>query len=169
MIVDFSFDTAVIKSQRADPSSKHEAYSNSELPDRPAYTSSHQGSQFQPSSHHPNPGITSSILGRSYNLESLANAASAHSVAGDAADRSATTTMISGVHDSHKLEQEQIHPVKQQRQAKLKKVGRSQVCRVLTCIVYDFTLNVKGRRWALSRFLLIEQCPCPSSRCDHTT
>ena len=123
----------MIMSQRAQPSAKPESYvSSSELP-RPIYTSSLHNSQF-PSSH-PETNLTSTLLGRSYNIESLAKATMQNSAEEIVKTSISTTTMISGVHDSHKLEQEQISPPKVQRQPKAKKPARPQVSKVSTHIL----------------------------------
>ena len=119
-----SVDTAVIKSQRAEPSSKQESFPNSEQLTRSTYTSTLHNSQF--ASNHPVSSIASSILGRSYNIESFAKA-SANVGTGETTERSTATTMISGVHDSHKLEQEHMQPMKMQRQPKPKKASRPLV------------------------------------------
>eukprot|EP00795_Rhopilema_esculentum_P005844 gene5844-11163_t len=115
-------DTAVIKSQRAQPSSKPDSYSANEH-SRPIYTSSHHNSRF-PSTHQ-STSLTSSFLGRNYNLESLAKASMQNN--GETVEGSMPAPMISGIHDSHTLEQEQIQPPKAQRQAKQKRTTKQQI------------------------------------------
>lgn len=117
-------DTAVIKSQRADPSSKQESYTTSEQLNRPTYTANLHSNQFV--SKHPTSSIASSILGANYSLQALAKA-SVNVGTSEVNERPTKTTIISGVHDSYTLEQEHLQPVKVQRQPKPKKTSRPPV------------------------------------------
>ena len=115
----------MIKSQRADPSSKQESYTTSEQLNRPTYTANLHSNQFV--SKHPTSSIASSILGANYSLQALAKA-SVNVGTSEVNERPTKTTIISGVHDSHTLEQEHLQPVKVQRQPKPKKTSRPPVC-----------------------------------------
>ena len=130
----------MIKSQRAEPASKQDTYSSPEQANRSTYTSTLHNNKF-PSSH-PTSSIASSILGRSYNLETLAKATT-HSGANESSERATATTMISGIHDSHKLEQEQIQPAKSQKQPKPKKATRSQVCFLGSLLLQLYLLRIE--------------------------
>ncbi len=119
----YSVDAAVIMSQRAQPTSEAASYSTTNELSQTTYTSSLHDSQF-PSSHQ-DTSLSSSLLGRSY-IEDLAKA-TMKSNPSEAPKDMPTATMISGVHDSHKLEQEQLQPPKTQRQPRPKKTLKAQV------------------------------------------
>ena len=121
-----SVDAAIIRSQRAMPSSTIESTSFQSTNDisRPTYTSTFPNNQF-PSSHQDST-LSSGLTGRHFTLESLAAASLVNQV-NDSSQRPAP--MISGVHESHKLEQEQLQaPNKSQRQQKQRRPQKSQVC-----------------------------------------
>ena len=112
-------------SQRAQPAPESESFKSPNELSRPIYTSSLQNSQF-PSSHQDS-SLTSSLLGRPYNIEDLAKSFRLKNHISDGTTSSVSATMITGVHDSHKLEQEQLQPSKTQRQPKAKRIQKPQV------------------------------------------
>eukprot|EP00794_Sanderia_malayensis_P010051 gene10051-11080_t len=135
-------DTAVIMSQRAPQASaatsSSESAGNDQHSRRTTYASSLHHNKFpsstsSSSSHHQDATATSNLgstlLGRNYlHADDLAKVTMKDRDSEDGKSApSPPATMISGVHDSHKLEQEQLQqPPKSQRQQKPKRAQKTQ-------------------------------------------